>query len=114
MMFVGDEGKILAGFRGESPKIIPEKRMVELTGSEDPPREETNRSDRAWIDAFKKGEESPGTFLKAAPVTQTILLGGVALRAGKRVEYDPEKVEITNVPDANQYLTRTYREGWEM
>jgi len=114
MMFVGDQGKILAGFRGESPKIIPEKRMVELTGSDKPPKEETNRTDRAWIDAFKNGEESPGTFLKAAPVTQTILLGGVALRAGKKVEYDPVNVEITNEPDANQFLTRTYRKGWEM
>ncbi len=114
MMFVGDKGKILAGFRGESPKIIPEKRMVELTGSDKPPKEETIRSDRDWIETFKKGEESPGTFLKAAPVTQTILLGGVALRAGKKVDYDPEKVEITNVPKANEFLTRTYREGWEL
>ena len=114
MMFVGDKGKILAGFRGESPKIIPEKRMVELTGSDKPPKEETIRSDRDWIETFKKGEESPGTFLKAAPVTQTILLGAVALRAGKKVDYDPEKVEITNVPKANEFLTRTYREGWEL
>ena len=114
MMFVGEKGKILAGFRGERPKIIPEKRMVELTGSDKPPKEITNRNDRAWIDAFKLGEQSPGTFLKAAPVTQTILLGAVALRAGKKVVYDPEKVEITNVAEANKYLTRTYRSGWEM
>lgn len=114
MMFVGDKGKILAGFRGESPKIIPEKRMVELTGSEKPPKEVTNRTDRAWIDAFKKGEQSPGTFLKAAAVTQTILLGGVALRSGKKLVYDSEKVEITNVPKANKYLTREYRKGWEL
>ena len=113
-MFVGDKGKILAGFRGESPKIIPEKRMVEITGSDKPPKEETIRSDRDWIETFKKGEESPGTFLRAAPITQTILLGGVALRAGKKVEYDHEKVEITNVPKANEFLTRTYRKGWEL
>jgi hypothetical protein len=114
MMFVGDKGKILAGFRGESPKIIPAKRMMEVTGSEKAPREITNRNDKVWIDAFKSGEQSPGTFLKAAPVTQTILLGAVALRAGKKVDYDSEKVEITNVPKANEFLTRTYREGWEM
>ena len=114
MMFVGEKGKILAGFRGESPKIIPEKRMVEITGSAKAPKEVTNRNDRAWIEAFQKGEQSPGTFLKAAPVTQTILLGAVALRAGKKVVYDAEKVEITNNPDANQYLSREYRPGWEM
>ena len=47
-------------------------------------------------------------------MTETILLGGVALRAGKKVEYDAAKTEITNVPEANQYLTREYREGWEI
>jgi hypothetical protein len=65
-------------------------------------------SDRWW------GGESPGTFLKAAPVNQTILLGGVALRAGKNVDYDPEKVEIPNAPEANEFLTRTYKKGWEL
>jgi len=114
MMFVGDKGKILASFHGSSPKIIPEKRMVELTGAARGPKEETNSNERAWIEAFKKGEESPGTFLKAAPVTQTILLGAVAQRAGKKVVYDAEKVEIKDNDRANQYLTREYREGWEL
>jgi hypothetical protein len=114
MMFVGDQGKILASFHGANPVIIPEKRMIELTGSGKAPKEETTRNERAWIDAFKEGSQSPGTFLKARPVTETILLGGVALRAGKKVVYDPDKAEITNDPDANQFLTRTYREGWQI
>ena len=114
MLFAGDQGKILASFHGANPKIIPEKKMIEVTGSADPPKEETSRNERAWIEAFKNGTQSPGTFLKAQPVTETILLGGVALRAGTRVEYDSEKIEITNNPGANQYLTRKYREGWEI
>jgi hypothetical protein len=114
MMFVGDKGKILASFHGANPKIIPEKRMVELTGSDKPPKEETNNDERAWIEAFKKGEESPGTFLKAAPVTQTILLGAVALRAGRKVVYDADNVAIVGNERANQYLTREYRSGWEL
>jgi hypothetical protein len=114
MLFVGDQGKILASFHGDNPKIIPEKRMVQLTGSEKAPRMKNNQDERTWIEAFKKGEESPGTFLKAKPITQTILLGAVALRAGRKVVYDPEKVEITNYERANQYLTREYRSGWEL
>jgi hypothetical protein len=114
MMFVGDKGKILASFHGNNPVIIPEKRMVELTGAAKAPREESSDRERAWIDAFKNNEESPGTFLKAKPITQTILLGAVAQRAGRKVVYDPEKVEITNYDRANQYLTREYREGWEL
>jgi hypothetical protein len=114
MMFVGEKGKILADFLGGGPRLLPEKRMVEYTGSPEPPEEKETRNERAWIEAFKAGVESPGTFLKAGPVTQTILLGAVALRAGRKVEYDPVKVEISNMPEANRYLTREYRKGWEM
>ena len=114
MMFVGDKGKILASFHGNNPVIIPEKRMVELTGAAKGPRTVSSDSERAWIEAFKKDEESPGTFLKAAPVTQTILLGAVAQRAGKKVVYDAEKVEIVDNEKANQFLTREYRSGWEI
>jgi len=114
MMFVGDKGKILASFHGGSPVLLPEKRMIEYTGAAQAPEEKVTRNERAWIDAFKKGEESPGTFLKAKAVTETILLGGVALRAGKRVDYNSSRIEISNLPEANQYLTREYRKGWEM
>ena len=88
--------------------------MVELTGAAKGPKEERSDRERAWIEAFKKNEESPGTFLKAAPVTQTILLGAVAQRAGKKVVYNAEKVEITGNEKANKYLTREYRSGWEL
>lgn len=114
MMFVGEKGKILASFHGSNPVLLPEQRMIEYTGSARAPEENVTRNERAWIDAFKNDEESPGTFLKARAVTETILLGAVALRTGKRVDYDPEKVAITNHPEANQYLTREYRKGWEL
>jgi len=111
---VGDKGKILADFRSEDPRILPEKKMIEITGSADPPETEVDRSQGMWIDAFRKNEQSPGTYLKAGPVTETILLGGVALRAGKRVDYDPENMKITNDEEANRFLYREYRKGWEM
>ncbi|MEZ5071640.1 MAG: Gfo/Idh/MocA family oxidoreductase [Bacteroidales bacterium] len=114
MMFVGDKGKILADFRGENPRIIPEKDMISFTGKADPPEEVTDRADRTWIDAFKEGKPSPGSFTLARAVTETILLGGVALRAGKKVVYDSAAMKITNLPEANQYLVREYRKGWEI
>ena len=51
-------------------------------------------------------EPSPGSFLRAATITDTVNLGTVALRAGRRVLFDSERAEITNVPDANRLLTR--------
>jgi hypothetical protein len=114
MMFVGDKGKILGSFHGDSPRIIPERKMVEFTGSEKPPEDKTDRSKRNWIDAFRKGEKSPGHFLKADNVTETILLGAVALRVGKKIKYDSRQMKITNNKEANKYLYREYRKGWEM
>ncbi|MCK5134986.1 MAG: Gfo/Idh/MocA family oxidoreductase [Bacteroidales bacterium] len=114
MMFTGDKGKILASFHGSSPRLLPEKKMVEWTGSAEPSEEKINRDERTWIEAFKSGDQSPGSFLKATPVTETILLGAVALRVRKKVVYDQELMKITNMPEANQYMVREYRKGWEM
>ena len=112
MMFVGDKGKILAGFRGESPRLIPKSRMEGISNEQS--REERYDANAIWIKAFKEKAQSPGSFLYAGPVTETILLGAVALRARKRVEYDTVNMKITNIPDANKYLTREYRKGWEL
>ena len=114
MMFVGENGKILAGFRCEQPKLIPEKKMIEVTGSADPPKDTNVSSDEIWIKPFLENKESPGTFLLTQPVTETILLGTVALRAGKKVVYDSKNMKITNDEDANKYFFREYRKGWEI
>jgi hypothetical protein len=112
MMFVGDKGKIIAGFRGENPQLFiggknstPQKTAAENSAED---------ANNIWINSFKNNTQSPGSFLYTGPVTETILLGGVALRAGKRVEYDSANMKITNVPEANKYLVREYRKGWEL
>jgi len=114
MMFVGDKGKILADFRCENPRLLPKSKMDSYLGG-NKPEEKIDTNNDYWIDAFKNKTQSPGSFLLAGPVTETILLGGVALRsAGKKLEYDSQNMKITNVPDANKYLVREYRKGWEL
>lgn len=117
MMFVGEKGKILADFHCGDPKLLPEKDMKEklsFIGAKEPLKEEVERSDDMWIDPFIAGEESAGSFLLAGPVTETILLGAVALRAGKKVVYDSKNKKITNDENANKYFFREYRKGWEL
>jgi len=114
MLFVGDKGKILGGFRCEKPVLIPEARMTSYMAGRTVPEEVTDRADDKWIDAFKEKKQSPGSFLYAGPISETINLGAIALRARKRVVYDAAAMKITNVPEANQYLTREYRKGWEL
>jgi hypothetical protein len=113
MMFAGDKGIILAGFRGENPKLYSGGKLVE---KKEEPKQEKQVIDgnEIWINAFRNVTQSPGSFRYAGPVTETILLGGVALRAGKKVVYDATEMKITNLPEANQFLTREYRKGWEL
>jgi hypothetical protein len=112
MMFVGETGRIIAGFRGENPKLyLQDKQIVIATESVEKTGLDAND---VWINSFKNKTQSAGSFIYAGPVTETILLGAVALRAGKKVEYDSVNMKITNIPDANKYLVREYRKGWEM
>lgn len=114
MLFVGDQGKILGGFRNENPVLIPQARMKDYGAEQQEARDQSQGRDDVWVNAFLERKQSPGSFLLAGPVSETINLGAVALRAGKKVLYDASKMEITNVADANKYLRREYRKGWEL
>ena len=111
MMFVGSKGKILAGFLGEKPRLLPKKRMENRSTVTEVSNE---RRSNTWSRAIRSGEESPGSFRQAKVVTDTINLAAVALRARSRVEFDSEAIRITNNDSANKLLTREYREGWEI
>jgi hypothetical protein len=116
MMFVGDKGKILAGFRVENPRLIPERRM---SGYPAPPvarpaREPAQLSPglRQWTAACKGGSQSLGSFLHAGGISEAVNLYAVALRTRRRLYYDAASRKITNVAEANKYLSREYRKGW--
>lgn len=114
LMLVGTEGKILGGFLGENPRIIPAKKMREIHGDKPVPKAPRERRSDTWAAAIKNKTDSPGSFLHAGPITETINLAAVALRTGKKVEYDSKSMKITNIESANKYLTREYRKGWEI
>ena len=116
MMFVGDKGKILAGFRVEDPRLIPRAARWgrrPAAGARAPRSRTLSAGLRQWIAACKGGAQSPGNFLNAGPISEAVNLYAVALRTRKRLLYDAEAVKITNVPEANNYLSREYRKGWE-
>jgi hypothetical protein len=118
MMFVGDKGKILAGFRVEAPRLIPEKRMSGYPAPQAPVRREREPGQaspalKQWMAACKGGKQSPGNFTNAWPISEAVNLYAVALRSRQKIIYDAEKMAITNAPEANRYLSREYRAGWD-
>jgi hypothetical protein len=115
LLLVGDGGKILAGFMGDNPRLIPRARMRGFqppTGplAGEPPVAELDQ----WIRACRGGPASSASFENACPFAETILLGNIALRIDKKLAWDSEKMTFPNAPEANACLSRTYREGWEL
>jgi hypothetical protein len=51
-------------------------------------------------------------FSYSVPLTETALLGNLAMRTQHRLEWNSEKLEVTNLPEANKFVNKEYREGW--
>ena len=111
-LFVGTKGYMSCGCYGGSPSLNPQELMKDFKKPEKTIPNSAGHY-KEWLNACKgimpeKGNFC-GNFDYAGPFTEMVHLGNVAIRAGKKIEYDSVKGEITNVPEANQYLKRTYR-----
>jgi len=113
LTFVGDGGTILCGFNGADPKLIPETKMQEFKQPPKTlPRSEGN--DREWIEHCKGGKPGGANFEFEGPITETLLLGNVALRAGKKLRWSSAEMKVINEPDAQKYVRSDYRDGWTL
>jgi hypothetical protein len=115
MMFVGDKGKILCGFNVDNPQILSGTRME--TAPPTPRRDEVERytvAIQTFINAIKTGQQYTGSFREAEDITEAINLYAVSLRARSSLRYDAASRTITNNANANKYLSREYRAGWDL
>ena len=111
VLFVGEKGMLLADYGKYT--LLPEKPFAGFT----PPKPfiEKSRGHYAeWIHACKTGAPTLCNFDYAGWLTESNHLGNVAYRAGKRLEWDAEKMRATNCPEADQFLRREYRKGWKL
>jgi predicted dehydrogenase len=114
-VFVGDSGVITYETYGNNPKVFPEAAASRAESvAKSVPRIEGSH-EANWAKACKGDGKTSSPFDYAARLTETMLLGVVALRAGqsKRILYDGAAMRVTNLPDVNQWLTREYRAGWQ-
>ena len=112
-LIVGSKGKLLHDTYGAKPRLLP-KSLHESYGKppQKLPRILGEDHEMNWVDAAKGNAEASCPFEYAARLTEVMLLGVVALRAGKKIIYDGPNMRVTNVPQANDSLRREYREGW--
>jgi len=115
MMFVGDKGKILAGFNVQNPQLMAGGKIQSADQKTDKRSqvEQTSQALPLFVEACKSGKQYPGSFREAEFITEAINLYAVAQRTGHLLKYDAASRSITNAPDANKYLSRDYRTGWD-
>jgi hypothetical protein len=114
VIFIGEKGILMNDTYGSNPRLFPESlieeaALVPKTYERIPWSHEMN-----WVKAIKGEAKSSSPLEYAAQLTETMLLGIVALRTGqgRKILYDGANMRVTNIADANQYLTREYRAGW--
>lgn len=113
LIFVGDKGTLMCGFEGGHPHLLPESRMKTFA----PPPKTLPRSPgnyREWIEACKGGEPGGSNYEFEAAVTEIVLLGNVALRAGRKIRWDEQEMKVTNDPEAAPLVSSEYRAGWSL
>jgi predicted dehydrogenase len=120
---MGSNGRLLIGTEGFilGRRVYPEKRRVEVRQIEQFIPRVPQGSYLEWAESCKTGKPSGTRFDWSGPLAEAVLLGNIALRVGLRealtrakLEWDPKKFQITNLPAANAYLRREYREGWSI
>ena len=67
-----------------------------------------------WIEACKGNGKALSSFNTAGPMTEAVLLGNVALRAGSKIEWNAVQLKVTNNDAANRFVKKEYRRGWEL
>ena len=113
-VFVGEQGYLTYETYGENPKVYPEAAAARAAAvPKSLPRIEVPHEVN-WAQACKGEAVASCPFEYAAALTEVMLLGIVALRAGqsRKILYDGAGMHVTNIPEANAYLTREFRGGW--
>ena len=113
VLYVGDTGKLLTGFTGGSPRLIPEKAMKAFNRPPktlERPEEELDQ----WARACRGEKPSDARFEVLCPINETLLLGTIGLRVSDKLNWDAAEMKFTNSDVANALVYRKYRKGWEL
>ncbi|MDB6027807.1 MAG: putative dehydrogenase [Verrucomicrobiales bacterium] len=111
VLFIGDKGMLVADYG--KYKLLPDNKFVGFT----PPAESIPNSIghyEEWFEGCKHGTPTSCNFGYGALLTETVQLGNVAFRTGKKIEWDAAAMKAKNAPEAANFLQRDYRKGWTL
>ncbi len=109
---VGEKGTILVS-DVSSPRIVPESKMKAF---ERPkpfiPRVKDHKIE--WLESIRTGKPASSSFTDySGHLAEVVLLGNLAVRTGRKIEWDGENLKARNCPEADRYIRREYRKGWQ-
>lgn len=111
ILFVGDKGMLAADYGRR--QLLPQDKFADFQ----PPAPSIPKSVghwKEWADACKTGSATSCNFEYSGRLTETVLLGIVAYRSGQKLAWDAAQLKATNAPAAEQYVTKEYRQGFEV
>ncbi len=125
VLIIGTKGKMMCGTYGSNPQLLPISKTKEVNIPQTIARVPEGHYVQ-WVNACLAGygrKEVSSPFEYAGPLTETILMGNLALRASnikkgtgfpgrKKLLWDAVNMKITNFDEANQFVKREYRAGW--
>ncbi len=118
LIFRGDQGVLICGCYGRSPRVFPRDRMKDLPRTPQkidrvPGGQDGHEKD--WIRACKGGKPASSNFDYSGPLSEMVLMGNLAVRfPNQLLQWDGEGMQVKNSKEANAYVRRQYRKGWEI
>ena len=110
-LFVGSQGMLISDYGRHL--VLPEEKFADYKRPE-PTIPNSIGHHREWLEAIRNGGETTCNFDYAGALTEAVLLGTVAYRAGKKIEWDAANLKVTNSPEAQQFVHKEYRKGWTL
>jgi predicted dehydrogenase len=114
VIFKGTEGKLMCGTYGNGACLIPASRHKAFQPPPPSIPRVPDSHEQDWIRACKGGPLAGANFDYSGPLAEICTLGNVAKFMDTRIEWDPVAFEVTNLPEANRFVRKTYREGWSL
>ncbi len=136
VLMIGTKGKMMCGTYGTNPRLLPTS-LNDVVNVPETLERVPNGADghyAQWVEACIAGygnKELSAPFEISGPLTETLLMANLAIRStdirtprenGRGFDYpgrdikllwDYENMKVTNFDAANQFVKRTYREGWK-
>jgi len=113
-LLIGSKATVIADTYYDSIRVIPEAKMKELAPSlpaKTIPRVAGGHF-AEWLRACKGGVPAGSNFEYSSRLTESVIIGNIAVRARRRIEWDSAALKVTNLPSANEFVTTQYRPGF--